>query len=379
MSTPARRRVFSDGSCLMIEALVQSGATAYMGYPITPANWLYAHASRRFPTFLPAPDEISAIQWAAGYAATGHVPVTATSFPGFALMLESLNMVAMMELPLVLILVQRLGPSTGSATTGAQGDLLLLRGAISGGYPLPVLCPSTVPSCWTLASTAVETALALRTPVVLLTSKEMIMTSRTIDLEMLPKLHPHGHPPVPDDAPPLSYRAGRNGVPPFLPVGTDRHQVRLNASTHDDAGLIRKATGEALANTRRLKDKIDTHIASFTRMDVESDGDDDLLVVSYGISAEATREAVRRLRADGVTVTLAIPETLLPVPPELLALCRVHRRIVFVEENLDGQLRQICMGGAPLPHVTGIHRIGAMIPPGMIAEEIQQWLLQPEF
>ena len=71
----------------------------------------------------------------------------ATSFPGFALMLESLNMVAMMELPLVLILVQRLGPSTGSATTGAQGDLLLLRGAISGGYPLPVLCPSTVPSC----------------------------------------------------------------------------------------------------------------------------------------------------------------------------------------------------------------------------------------
>ena len=119
--------------------------------------------------------------------AGGNIPEDNLSLLFFAkcfvfhfLMIETLNMAYMMELPMVIVLVQRLGPSTGSATTGAQGDLLLLRGCVSGGYPLPVFCPSDLTGCWTLAAHAVHTALALRTPVVLLTSKEMLM--RTLAL-----------------------------------------------------------------------------------------------------------------------------------------------------------------------------------------------------
>ena len=112
-----------DGSRLIVEACVQAGADVFVGYPITPASLIYNYSSQRFPTTLPAPDEITTLQWMCGLAASGRLPVTATSFPGFALMLETLNMAYMMELSLLVILVQRLGPATGTATAGAQGDL----------------------------------------------------------------------------------------------------------------------------------------------------------------------------------------------------------------------------------------------------------------
>ena len=88
-----------DGSRLITEALVRAGAEVFIGYPITPANNLYLFSGKRFKTFLAAPDEITTLQWMSGFATTGKLPVTATSFPGFALMLESINMAYMMELP----------------------------------------------------------------------------------------------------------------------------------------------------------------------------------------------------------------------------------------------------------------------------------------
>ena len=139
MTKSTSNMIFIDGSLLVIEAMARAGAGAYIGYPITPVNRLFDGAKRRIPIALEAPDEITALQWSAGFSSTGTFPVTASAFPGFALMIESLNMSFMMEFPMVIILAQRLGPSTGSATTGGQGDLLLLRGCISGGYPLPVL------------------------------------------------------------------------------------------------------------------------------------------------------------------------------------------------------------------------------------------------
>ncbi len=86
-------RVLIDGSRLITEAMVRAGVEVFIGYPITPANLLYFYSSQRFPIALAATDEITTLQWMAGFSATGKLPVTATSFPGFALMVESINMV----------------------------------------------------------------------------------------------------------------------------------------------------------------------------------------------------------------------------------------------------------------------------------------------
>jgi len=241
------KMVITDGSRLIIESLARAGADAFIGYPITPANLLYSYSAARMPMMLPAPDEITTLQWMSGLSAAGKLPVTATSFPGYALMLESINMAFMMELPMVIILVQRLGPATGTATCGAQGDLLLLRGQISGGHQLPVICLSDYKDCWNLSAEAVSIAVRLRTPVVLLTSKEAVMTHRSFDISTLSEISPVVKPEASISKPYKPYAAGENLVPEFLHVGNPHQQVRINASTHDENGILQHTSAEALS------------------------------------------------------------------------------------------------------------------------------------
>ncbi len=359
-----------DGSRLVIEAAVQAGAEVFIGYPITPANLLYAYAERRFPEFYAAPDEISALQWAAGYAAAGKTAVTATSFPGFALMVESLNMAFMMELPLVIVLVQRLGPSTGSATVGAQGDLLLLNGVISGGYALPVFCPADLLDCRRLAAVSVHVARALRTPVVLLTSKEMMMTQKSIDLNNLPAVAPIEPKPIdPDNYQP--YRAGSDLVPPAASVGDPRLCVRFNASTHDETGLIRGTSAQALANTRRLRDKIATRMEAFQFFSLDEEPGAEEIVISYGVSDAAARVAVRELRCRGRRIDRLTLQTLLPVSEKIMALLRRYRAVWVVEENITGAMRRLLFGFDQPQRVFSIGRIGRPVAPMTIAEEVE--------
>ncbi len=351
-----------DGSRLIVEATVQAGADVFIGYPITPANLLFEYASRRFPAVLAAPDEITALQWMSGWAAAGKIPVTATSFPGLALMVEAINMAFMMELPMVIILPQRLGPSTGTATAGAQGDLLLLNGLLSGGYPLPVVCPRDLEDCWRMAAQAVTTACSLRCPAVLLTSKEMVMTQQGFDLSRLPPITPVRRKTYDGPGPYLPYHAEPDRAPPFLPVGNNRFQVRLTSSTHDQRGILQHTSPEAMANTCRLQAKVRAGLPDFTRYSYEQ-GDSDTLVVGYGITAQAVRAAIEQLRAQGRKHSLLLPGTLLPVPEVYLDIMQRHPRIVMAEENLDGQYRHIVFGRAGRAGVSGVNAIGRLITP----------------
>jgi len=369
MKNKTRSPVMLDGSRVIIEAMARAGVDAYIGYPITPANWLYAYAQKGIPVALAAPDEITTLQWACGFSAAGKLPLTATSFPGFALMIETLNMAYLMELPLVIVLVQRLGPSTGSATTGAQGDLLLLRGAISGGYPLPVFCPADIKSCWELSAHAVETALTLRTPVVLLTSKEMVMTSMSLDLESLPDIEPTAWPLFAGHQDYRSYQPGPDQVPPFLAVGHPKHQVRLNASTHDAEGIIRKATPEALANSRRLRTKIEAAPERFNRYILQEAEGARTLVLTYGVTAEAARDAVRTLRERGDAVSLLILESLIPPPADLDDILSRYANVVVVEENDTGHLAELLFPRR-VPGVHCLNTIGHPISPDEIMTEV---------
>lgn len=358
---------------IITEACVQSGADVFIGYPITPSNRFYQYASNRFPLFLAGPDEITVMQWMAGISTTGKFPVTSTAFPGFALMVEGFNMAYAMELPMLLILTQRLGPSTGSATTGAQGDLGVLNGAISGGYPVPVFCPSGFEDGWWLAHEAIKTSINLRTPVILLTSKEMIMTNKSFDLSKLGPISPidNGFDESEIEEPYLSYRSGDKLVPPYVPVGNDKYKVRFNASTHDDEGLIRKNSPESLANTIRLKEKLEKRLDEYTFFELDEEAGSEDLIVTYGISAEAARDAVKTLRMKGERVSLLVVQTLLPVAPKIYDILDRFERLHIVEENLNGIYREILFGKAQRKHIKGVNKIGTMISPSEIINSVQ--------
>lgn len=370
-ASPARLALI-DGSRLIVESLARAGADTFVGYPITPANLMYSYGFQRMPVALAAPDEITTLQWMAGFAASGRLPVTATSFPGFALMIESLNMAHMMELPLVIVLAQRLGPSTGSATASASGDLLLLQGMMSGGHAVPVLCPADLTDCWELAALSLRTAVSLRSPVVLLTSKEMAMTQRSFDLNSLAPVEPVVRPASDNRSSFVAYAPGQNLVPDFLPVGDPHHQVRLTASTHDRAGIVQNLTPEAMANTRRLHEKAVANLPAYTRVELDEQAGAETLVVAWDVTALAARHAVTRLREAGARVSLCIPKTLLPVPPVVVEALARHSRVIVAEENLTGQLRHILYGVAGRPGVSGVNAVGRPVTPGDIVARVNR-------
>ena len=372
MEATDKKMVLTDASMIITEACVQSGADVFIGYPITPSNRFYQYGSSRFPLFLAGPDEITVMQWMAGISTTGRFPVTSTAFPGLALMLEGLNMAYAMELPMLIILTQRLGPSTGSATTGAQGDLGVINGAISGGFPIPVICPSGFEDSWELTNAAMHTAIKLRTPVILLTSKEMVMTNKSFDLSTLKPLEPifKSYDENEIVEPFLSYRSGASMVPPYVPVGNDKYQVRFNASTHDDEGLIKKANPESLANTVRLRDKIEKRLDEYTFFDFDEETGSKDLIVSYGISAEATRDAVMIARKNGKKVSLLIVHTLLPVSEKIYEIMERFSRIHIVEENLSGVYKEILFGKRSKSTVKNVNKIGNMITPEEILNSL---------
>lgn len=371
MSKNTSGRSLVDGSRLIIEAAVRAGGDVFIGYPITPANLLYLYSAQRFPEVLPAPDEITTLQWMAGYSAAGQLPVTATSFPGLALMIESIGMAYMMELPMVIILAQRLGPATGTATCGAQGDISVINGINSGGYPIPTLCVSNLDDCWTLSAEAVRLAVSLRSPVILLSSKEMVMTLQDYDLSRLPEITPVDRKLYAGSEKYLPYQGDERGIPAFLPVGNTRHQVRITASTHDRKGDLQHTSPEALDNTRRLQRKMEDNLKDYAyyRLD-EQPGD--TIVVSYDLTSAAATEAVDRLRAKGRKVSLLICQTLFPVPPEYLKILARYKKVVMAEENLSGQYREILFGRAGREGVTGVNAIGRMISPEDIMEGVEK-------
>jgi 2-oxoglutarate ferredoxin oxidoreductase subunit alpha len=359
-----------DGSRLITEACVRAGADVFIGYPITPANLLYLYATRRYPTMLAAPDEITTLQWMSGFSAAGRLPVSATSFPGYALMAESINMAFMMELPMVVILVQRLGPATGTATCGAQGDLSVVQGTLSGGFSLPTLCISSMQDCWDLSAAAVATSVRLRTPVILLTSKEMVMTLSSFDTSQLKEIKPVERSRYSGEGPFFPYRAGEDLVPAFLPVSQSRFQVRLTASTHDSRGILQNTTQEAVDNTRRLQAKLDKNLESYCFYELDEEDGAETVIASYDVTAQAAREAIQRLRGRGKKISLLVSKTLLPVPRIYLQIAARYRRVVIAEENLTGQWRTLLFGAAGREGVSGINGIARTIAPGEIVQEV---------
>ena len=368
MKTKTSKNVLIDASKIITEALVQSGSDVFIGYPITPSNKFYTYGKERFPQFLAGPDEITVLQWMAGYAAAGKLPVTATAFPGLALMTETLNMAYMMELPMVLIITQRLGPSTGSATTGAQGDLKFLDGVISGGFPMPIFSPSDFNDAWTLSNEAVKTAIEFRTPVIILTSKELVMTQKSFDINTLETLEKVDRTPKEFEPPYMPYKSGKDMVPTFYPLGNEEHEVRFNSSTHDNEGLIRKGNPESMANTLRLKEKLEKRIDEYTFFDLDTEDGATDLIISWGISADAARDSVNNIRTKGNKVALLVVKTILPISEKIYDIIDSYETVIFAEENLTGQYKEMLFGKRGNSKIKTATKFGSMLTPSDIED-----------
>ncbi len=298
--------------------------------------------------------------------------MTATSGPGWALMIETFQYALMTETPVVVALVQRLGPSTGGATQGAQGDIGLAEFSTSGGYTIPVFSPSSAAESFELTVHAFNWAERLRTPVMLLSDKEVGMTSEVVDDEALqiPPLVSRGLATAQAGYAP--YAAPEpEGVPAFAAVGGEI-KATVTGSAHDTKGRLRKNSPEVINVLERLQRKIETHAEEMALVRPDLDPGARCLVISYGVTARAARQAVGKLRRRGTRVSFLQIQSLFPIPQKWLHRAIAGVESVFVaEENLTGQYRTALTPYLADKRILGINRIGALISPGQIAGAIE--------
>lgn len=376
MSLPAHRDLLSGNRMTALGALA-AGCRFFSGYPITPSSEIYQTMMEELPArqglALAAPDEITALAYCVGASMAGHKAMTATSGPGFCLMIETVQYALMTETPVVIALVQRLGPSTGGATQGAQGDVLLAEFCTSGGYTIPMFAPATAAECFELTQAAFYWSERLRVPVVLLSDKEVGMTLEAVDRAQLPELPAPHRAPHTNAQPYATYAAPcAEEPPPFAAVGGDSRIV-ATGSMHDAQGRLRKNTPEALAVLERLQKKVAAHAAEMARFRFVSSLGARTLVISYGISARASEQACHLLTRDGLPVSFLQLLTLFPVATQAVASAAAAcDKVVIVEENASGLYAGVLeplLGGRKLVRV---NRVGRLIPPGEIVRAVRE-------
>ena len=335
---------FMEGNEALARGAMAAGCNFFAGYPITPATTIFNNMLQMLPPkggiCVQGEDEIASMGYCIGAAMAGKKALTATSGPGISLYSEQISFAIGSEIPLVIANVQRLGPSTGSATRGADSDIQFMRWGSTSGVPVIVLAPKDVRDCYVLAVHAFNYAEEFRCPVFIASNKEIGMTKESFDLDTvaLPDLIERklftGDNFLPFEAP-------ADTAPPFLPIG-GKTLVRQTSSTHGPDGYITIDPDVIAANQQRLREKIHSarHRIALYEEDIKPDSD--TLVISYGVTSRAVEDAVSALASKGSHISTLSLKTLWPIPEQLiLEKAGQFSRIIVIEMNLGQYVNEI--------------------------------------
>lgn len=336
---------FITGAEVIARAAIDAGCNFFAGYPITPASGILTTMLSHLPAAggvaIQGEDELASIGFCIGASAAGKKAMTATSGPGISLYSENIGLAQMAELPLVIVNVQRMGPATGGATTNAEGDVMFVRWVTSGGYPMIALTPTNLEETYWLTIEAFNIAERLRTPVFLLTCKDLVMNMDTADVAGYKKLEAANRVIAsPENFKPYAY-SNLSDVPPFAPVGGDI-LTRINTSVHDQNGMLAKKPDVCDKALRHLNEKITAHAdeLEFVGTDIEKGAD--TIIIAYGAAARTAREAVKIRRASGEKISLAIVYSIWPLPVNALKKAvGGHKKIIVPEHNLGQYVLEI--------------------------------------
>jgi 2-oxoglutarate ferredoxin oxidoreductase subunit alpha len=334
----------------LIAASQLSGLPLFYGtYPITPASDILHELARHkhfgVRTFQ-AEDEIAGVGTAIGAAFAGSLAVTGSSGPGIALKSEAISMAFMMELPLIVVNVQRAGPSTGMPTKPEQSDLLFSLYGRHGESPIPVLAIASPSDAFALTIEAARIAIKYMTPVLLLSDNQVANGSEPWKLPDVSSL-------APIEVEFAKHANGRNGT--FLPYMRDIDTFARPWALPGTPGLEHRIGGlekEAItgnvsydpANHQLMTDsrawKVANVVNDIPDIEVAGDEDADILVLGWGSTFGSIRAAARRVRLDGGKVATLHLRHLNPMPQNLGEILHRYEKILIPELN-TGQLRKV--------------------------------------
>jgi 2-oxoglutarate ferredoxin oxidoreductase subunit alpha len=345
----SRPKMLCDGNEMCASAAIFAGCEFFGGYPITPSTEVMQILSRELPRYggvvLQAEDEISGVGAAVGASFAGKKSMTATSGPGMSLKTEVLGLASLAELPLVLLDVQRGGPSTGIPTKPEQADLFQAAFSAHGDVLRPVLAPTCVEDTFRVTVEAFNLAERYQTPVVILSDQEIAQRKETVEpievsqFEVVERLRP-----TPEQLAEGYQRFAEtpSGVSPLSHPGMAGGNYLAAGIEHDATGAP-TANGaiHAAMNAKRFR-KLAPLQERSDLFETQGAADAPLALISWGSSAGVAREAFALARARGLPVKLLVPTLLYPVAePIYRAFFSSVRAGLVLELSHQGQLYRV--------------------------------------
>ncbi len=352
-------RWFMNGDFAIAEGALAAGCRFFAGYPITPATEIAEHMADRMPQvggiFIQMEDEISSMAAILGAAWGGLRTMTATSGPGFSLMMENYGLGYVTETPTVVVDVMRGGPSTGLPTLVGQADVMQARWGTHGDIQAIALSPQSPQEAFDLTVRAFNLSERFRTPVILLTDEsighmtELVTIPKPEDIALVARRAPT----VPPDKW-LPYGVGDDLVP-SMPSAGEGYGIVITGLTHDERGypVITSEAHEAML--QRINDKI----VKFRDEIIDNEefmlADAEVVVIAYGITSRPAKRAVKLARERGVRAGMLRLRTLWPFPEEAIAALAGRVKAFVVPEINMGQValevQRAVAGRAPVRHI----------------------------
>ncbi len=350
-SQSSNKTLILTGNDAIALGAIKAGMTFYAAYPMTPASPILhflATFQKEYDIVVLQPEsEIAAINMVIGAAYAGARAMTATSGGGFSLMTEALGQAAMTEVPVVIVVAQRPGPSTGLPTYTAQGDLMFVLHASQGEFPRVVIAPGDVDEAFYLTIEAFNIAEKFQVPVIILTDKhlaESCMTTEEFDESKI-KID-RGELIVGEyrgDEPYKRYKITETGVSPRAIPGTRNAIVKANTSEHDEYGFGTTVPSKvkAMVDKRFRKMKyIEEYVYGLEP--IKTYGDGDILLITWGSPKGAILEAMRDLNKEGIKTKLAQIVFLEPFPAETLKnILQEASKVILIENNKTAILNML--------------------------------------
>ncbi len=365
---------FMLGDHAAAEGAILAGCRFFAGYPITPATEIAERMSVRLPqvggVYIQMEDELASMNAILGGSWAGVKSMTATSGPGFSLMMENLGLGIMLETPCVLVNVQRGGPSTGLPTLVGQQDMMQARWGSHGDYEVIALCPSSPQEFFDLTIRAFNLSEKYRLPVLVMADAEVgHMTEKVIipppeEIEIVERRQVRKGDLEPDHFRVFRDRhtADGNGyISPMVAAG-EGYRIHVTGLTHDERGYPAMNAQAQEWNVERLVNKIRMHRDDIIQVNGRNLEDAEVVVVSYGISARTSLWPIEEARREGIRVGYLRLITAWPFPDETIRkLAKQVRAFVVPEINMGQMVREVerCAGGQAL--VVGVHRPGGDI------------------
>ncbi|MGI6096802.1 MAG: 2-oxoacid:acceptor oxidoreductase subunit alpha [Dethiobacteria bacterium] len=374
---------YLQGNEACAEGVLAAGADFFAGYPITPATEIAeimaAELPKRGGVFVQFEDEIASMGAVVGASVAGRKALTATSGPGFTLKQENLGYAIMIQIPCVVINVQRGGPSTGLPTLPSQSDVMQARWGTHGDHPIIAVAPASVRECFDLTVRAFNLSEKYRIPVIVLSDaiighmREKIEIPAADEIEIInrkkPTVPPEEYKPFADDG---------TGIPPMANMG-DGYLFHMTSNNYDDEGF--PATNDHEIADYRLKqlhNKIDRYRDDIIDVEEYLAEDAELLVFAFGSTARSARGAVKEARKEGIKAGLFRPKTIWPFPDQELAhaVSRGVKHVICAEMNLsqlEGEVLKATRGQDVAVH--GLHQNdGRLISPQQVLTKVKEVL-----